>query len=321
MRSHWLRLPLAALLAGCPAPAGDTPWGEPPGASAASTPRDTADAGPPLEIRFLDVGQGDAVLVRHAGRAVLIDAGPADRVAERLRALGVDTLNLLVASHNHSDHIGGADAVLEAFPVRAYLDNGHPATTAIQERVLGLVEKKGVIYLEATARSITLGDARLRVVPPPPDPGGDEQNNRSVVLVLERGRFRALFSGDSEEEEIRALLASADLPDVDVLKAAHHGSHNGVTPGWLARLRPEVVVVSAGKGNPYAHPHREALEQYCTGGKRLLRTDLHGEVVVSVRASGEYAVRAEGDTLASAPRAQAEACARAAERRRRSRRD
>ncbi|MDP9348285.1 MAG: MBL fold metallo-hydrolase, partial [Gemmatimonadota bacterium] len=303
---------LLALLAACPAPGGKAPRQEdtPPSAGTAA-----ADTTPPLELRFLEVGQGDAVLIRSAGRVALVDAGPSDRVAERLRALGVDTVHLLVASHNHSDHIGGADAVLEGFPVRNYLDNGHPATTSIQKRVLGLVEEEGAGYLQASPRTITLGGAKLRVLPTPPDVGGDEQNNRSVVLLLERGAFHALLSGDSEEEEIEALLHSPDaLPDVDVLKAAHHGSRNGVTEPWLARLRPEVVVISAGEGNVYGHPHREALERYCTGGRRVFRTDLHGEVVVTVDTRGRYTVRTEGDSLSATPAAQATACSRAGRR-------
>ena len=303
---------LLALLAGC-----TLERREDPGA-AASTPA-AADTTSPLELRFLDVGQGDAVLVRAGGRTALVDAGPSDRVVERLRELGVEKVDLLLASHNHSDHIGAMDAVLDSFPVRNYLDNGHPAGTAIQKRVLGRVEKKGVTYLEASPRTISLGDARLRIVPSPVGEGGEEQNDRSVVVVVERGRFRAVLSGDSEEPEIRALLASgAGLPDVDVLKAAHHGSHNGVTPEWLARLRPEVVVISAGKGNTYGHPHREALRLYCGEGRRVLRTDLHGEVAVVVDARGGYTVRAEGDPAADAPAAQQRACSRTGTGRKRS---
>lgn len=243
-----------------------------------------------VEIRFLDVGQGDAVLVRSGGKAALIDAGPTDGIAARLRALGVDSLDLIIASHNHADHIGGADAVLAALPVRFYLDNGHPAATQIQRRVLDLVESRGVTYLRATPRTLTLGDATLRVIPAPGGAGGDAQNNRSVVIVVERAGFRALFSGDSETEQIHLLLEAGAVGDVDVLKAAHHGSQNGVTPAWLSRTRPEVVVISAGKGNTYGHPHRAALRRYATSGRRVLRTDRHGDVVITVAPTGCYRV-------------------------------
>jgi competence protein ComEC len=246
-----------------------------------------------LELRFIDVGQGDAILVRNGGKTALIDAGPTDRIVDRLRSLGVTSIDLLVASHNHSDHIGGADALLQAFTIRNYLDNGHPASTAIQRRILELVEAKRVTYLRATPRQIALGDATLRVIPAPIGVGGDGQNNRSVIVVLERGTFKALFSGDSEVEEINALLRSGEIPDVDVLKAAHHGSRNGVTPAWLARTKPEVVVISVGGGNSYGHPHTAALRYYEAGGRRVLRTDRDGDVVFQIDLHGCYETRTE----------------------------
>lgn len=251
---------------------------------------DMADAEGALEIRFLDVGQGDATLIRHAGRTVLVDAGPSDRVVRRLRELAVDTIDLLIASHNHADHIGGMDAVLDSFPVRSYLDNGVPAATRIQRRVLERVEERGVRYLSATERSIRLGAASLRILPAPEGIRGDDQNNRSVTLLLKRDTFHALLPGDAEVELLGALLERYDLPDVDVLKAAHHGSRNGVSPAWLSLLRPEVVLIGLAADNSYGHPHAAAMRYYCAGGRRILRTDLVGEVVVRVRDGGGYDV-------------------------------
>lgn len=243
-----------------------------------------------LELRFLDVGQADAILIRHAGKTALVDAGSSDDIAERLGALGVDTIDLLVASHNHTDHIGGADAVLRRFPVRRYLDNGIPATTAAYEGIVGLLGETGVVYLKPLARSFIIGDATIRIIPPAPGIGGDDQNNHSLAVLLGRGSFRALMTGDSEVELINALLASEDLPDVDVLKAAHHGSRNGVSPAWLARLRPEVVVISVGAGNSYGHPDPWALRYYESGGRIVLRTDRDGDVVITVAADGAYSI-------------------------------
>jgi competence protein ComEC len=276
---RWL-LPIF-LLAGCAD-------GPPPRPGARADPE--PDSAAPLELRFLDVGQGDATLLRGSGRTVLVDAGPSDRIVARLRELGVRSIDLLVASHNHADHIGGMDAVLDSFPVRSFLDNGHPATTRIQERVLERVEAKGVAYLRATPRAISLGDARLRVIPAPEGVGGDEQNNRSVSLLVERGDFQALLTGDSEVELLNALLERSPPPDVEVLKAAHHGSRNGVTPAWLARTRPEVVVVSVGEDNAYGHPHPAALRYFCAGGRRVFRTDQAGDVVVRVAPAGGYEI-------------------------------
>lgn len=255
-----------------------------------------------LELRFLDVGQGDAALVRHAGRAVLIDAGPSPAIVGRLRALGVDSLDLLIATHNHADHIGGAADVLRQVPVRFYLDNGHPHTTRTQERVLQAIEERGVTYLQAVPRTFELGDASLRVIPSPLSSA--DQNNLSLTLLLQRGRFTALVAGDAQVELLNALLSADLVPDVDVLKAPHHGSRNGVTPAWLARTKPEVVVISVGADNRYGHPHPWALRYYRAGGRQVFRTDVDGDIVVAVAADGSYQVSTEhahvADTL-SAP--------------------
>ena len=126
-------------------------------------------AQPPLRIAFLDVGQGDAVLIESpSGQAVLYDGGPAAETALRyLEQRGVDTLDLVVASHNHADHIGGLAAVLRRYRPRFYLDNGVPATTQTYRRVLQAVEAAGSQLLEPTSRRINLGDVVLHVLPPP----------------------------------------------------------------------------------------------------------------------------------------------------------
>lgn len=270
---------IGALLAYTPTAAG----AQTGGASA------SAGVGPGLEMRFLDVGQGDAILLRSGGRTALIDAGPSDLVVRRLRELGVDSISLLIISHNHADHLGGADAVIDSIPVRFYLENGVPAGTAAHERVLMRVAARGVTALRAEARSFALGSARIHVAPAPPN-DGEGQNNRSLVVIVEQGEFSALLTGDSEIPQINAMLAVGVVPDVDLVKAAHHGSRNGLTPAWLARTRPEVVVVSVGARNNFGHPTPFAMRYYHPGRRSVFRTDRHGEVTLHVSAEGRYRV-------------------------------
>jgi beta-lactamase superfamily II metal-dependent hydrolase len=247
-----------------------------------------------VELIFLDVGQGDAVLIRGPGpKVALIDAGPAGaRVADQLAQLGVDTIHLVVASHPHADHIGGMAAVLGRFPVRAYLDNATPHTTQTYRRLMALVEhtlgRDSAYYLAPTARVITLGPVRLRVLPPLE--GGD-QNNRSVGLLLEFGEFRALFPGDAEWAELDQWV-TLDLPRVTVLKASHHGSRNGVSPRWLEVLRPRVVVISVGARNDYGHPHFEAVRYYVQSRAAVYRTSTHGRITIRGARDGTYEVTA-----------------------------
>src|ERR1700682_10970 len=135
-----------------------------------------------LEMRFLNVGQGDAILIREGGKTALVDAGRSANIILELQALRIDTIDLLVASHNHADHIGGLVAVLSGTGVRYYLDNGVPHTSATYLRTIQAVVESGAQYLRASDRTVALGSARLRVLPPPPVYG---QNNSSVGLLVE----------------------------------------------------------------------------------------------------------------------------------------
>lgn len=251
--------------------------------------RDTA---PRTEITFLDVGQGDATLIRAPdGRAALIDAGPGDPTAQ-LEELGVDRLDLVVASHPHADHIGGMEAVLDAFPVGAYMDNGRPHTTATYLSLLRDLEARDdVTYLEAAPRTLTLGDVTLDVLPLPP--GDDvDHNDRSIGIVVRFGRFSALLSGDSERREVSYFLEHDAVPDVAVLKAPHHGSRNGFTEAFLRAARPELVVIPLGD-NPYGHPHEEAVEAYRAVASEVYRTDRNGRVTIFGYEDGSYRVRTQ----------------------------
>jgi competence protein ComEC len=243
-----------------------------------------------LELRFFDVGQGDAALVvTPEGRMVLVDAGPgASPVVPYLQSHHDDTLDLIVASHNHTDHIGGMADAIAATVVRAYLDNGIPHTTATYQRTLRAVEASGAQYLQATARTITVGSARLRVLPPPSRQG--DQNNGSVGILLEYGEFRVLLTGDSEQYELGYWLQHDSVPRVTVVKVAHHGSRNGTTAAWVEATRPQVAVISLGAGNSYGHPSPQVIEQWQSAGARVYRTDRDGAVIIEARRDGSYIV-------------------------------
>lgn len=247
----------------------------------------------PLELRFIDVGQGDAALITLGRQAVLVDAGRGDDFVVVLAEHHVDSLVAVIASHNHDDHIGGMDAVLADYPVGRYFANGRPPENDNARSVEQWLAAKRIPKALASG-AIALGDARITVFPSPLDPAAASENNSSLGVLVERGAFRALLTGDSESEELAGWLATGVIPDVDVLKAAHHGARNGVTPGWLDRTKPEVVVVSVGAGNGYGHPAPWALRYYQLKGRRVYRTDLDGTVIVRVDRDGRYQVETTG---------------------------
>ena len=145
-----------------------------------------------LKIIFLDVGQGDAAIIRTAeGKVALIDAGPSQEIVAQLSEHGITSLDLVIASHPHADHIGGMAAVLRSMPVTYYMDNGVPHTTATYLTLLEELQASDVIYLQATARSIQLGSVEIRILPPPPGDPSD-QNDSSVGVLVEYGDSQRL---------------------------------------------------------------------------------------------------------------------------------
>jgi beta-lactamase superfamily II metal-dependent hydrolase len=208
----------------------------------------------------------------------------------QLRALGIDTVDLLVATHNHADHIGGMTALLSGTIVPYYLDNGVPHTTATYQRTIEAVAASGAQYLRPTRRTITLGAAQLRVLPPPPS---RNQNNSSVGLLVEFGEFRALLTGDSELYELRYWLKNESIPRVNVVKVAHHGSWNGTNAEWVQATRPELAVISVGARNSYGHPSPRVIQQWQSVGARVHRTDLEGMISVFANMDGTFVTTPE----------------------------
>lgn len=249
-----------------------------------------------LRILQLDVGQGDAALViTPENRRVLIDAGrSSEGVARMLQRLGVDTIHLVVASHAHADHIGGMATILSYFPVRAYLDNGIPHTTATYRRTMDALERSGAQYLSPSARTITLGSLAVRVIPRPAGVSG--HNNGSVGLLLEFGEFRALFTGDSERAELDRWLAATVVHNVTVVKVAHHGGRNGTTLDWILTTLPRVALISVGR-NSYGHPAPEVVQAWNGVGAKVYRTDASGTIELRASRDGSVIVRTEAGAI------------------------
>jgi beta-lactamase superfamily II metal-dependent hydrolase len=236
-------------------------------------------------IEFLDVGQGDAILIRSPeGKTALIDAGPhKELAAELLRRRGVRSLDLLVLSHHHADHYGGMEEVVRQFRPRVFLDSGSSHTTSHYLRLLELVRDRGIVTMGPAERPrrIELGSVVLTVFPRAPENPADENEN-SVGIRLRYGSFSALLPGDAERSE-RAWW-EREVPDLcadaTVLKLAHHGSNNGTDARWLGLVRPELAVACVGRDNEYGHPGSATLALLARSDIPLLRTDRDGSIVV-----------------------------------------
>lgn len=248
-------------------------------------------------IEFLDVGQGDSILIRSPeGKTALIDAGPSNRAASLIKARGIRSIDLAVVTHHHADHYGGMAEVVRDFHPRYFLASSSPHTTPTYLRLLKAVEASGARAIAPTAkpRRIELGSLVLTVFPRAPV-DVDDENNNSIGIRVEHGGVSVLLTGDSEERERRWWLKSHPelIRDATILKLAHHGSRNGTDARWLATVRPELAVASLGKGNDYGHPHPETLSLLDRARIPLLRTDKVGTVTIRSDGRGWEEVRPE----------------------------
>jgi competence protein ComEC len=246
-----------------------------------------AQAEPLFQISFIDVGQGDAILLRDgSGFDVLVDggrpsAGPA--VLDSLRQQDVADLDALIATHPDQDHIGGLIDVLQAadLPIKAAFYNGYPGDTERWFEFTGAVAAEGLELKPAQSpQAFAWGQMAAEVLHPPPGLVNPDPNDASIVLWVDFGEIEALLTGDIEAGGEADLLAQGTPLSAEVLKVAHHGSHSSSTADFLNSVSPEIAIISTGP-NSYGHPHPETLLRLAEAGASTWRTDFLGTIVVT----------------------------------------
>lgn len=250
--------------------------------AAAVTGDDVSQSG--LLVHFIDVGQGDSILIQQNDHSMLIDAGENDQgqtVVSYLKSQGIDHLDYIIGTHPHSDHIGGLDDVILAFETdRLFLPPVEHTTTTFED-VLDAAEEKGLSLTMPQVGDIwDLGDASFTILSPNGD-YGEDLNNWSIGIRLEYGENHFVLCGDAEAQA-ESDICSSGLPlKADVLKAGHHGSSTSTSDQFLDQVDPTWVVIQCGKDNFYGHPHKETLEKLEARGIDVLRTDLEGTIVAA----------------------------------------
>jgi len=243
-----------------------------------------ACAGPASVTAGLDIGQGDAILLRSPeGAAAVVDTGPPGSpapVVAALRRQGVTRLDILVMTHDSLDHIGGVTDILGRFPVGLVLhppdpvDGWEPAARA----AIAAVGERGVpIRVIRAGSRLALGRWGIRVLSPAGRrPVGADPNPYSLIARASAGSLDVLLTADAESDALSRVVTGS----VDVLKVSHHGSEDPGLPEELTRLLPRVALISAGDNNPFRHPRPQTLAALAARGVSTWRTDLSGDVTV-----------------------------------------
>ncbi len=225
---------------------------------------------------FVDVGQGDSTLIQFDGYDILVDAGEkayGDDVVNALKKANVDDLEFLVATHPHSDHIGGISEVLESFEVENFVMPDVEHTTATYEKMLDIIIEKeiNVIIPSQGEDLIDIDGVKVKVISPEVK-DDDNLNNYSICLRVDYGNTRLILTGDAEAKIEEMILDSGIDINADIYQVGHHGSVTSNTETFLEAMQPQIAIISAGKNNDYGHPHDEVVDRIQSFGTKIYNT-------------------------------------------------
>jgi len=245
-----------------------------------------------LLVAFLDVGQGDAILIDTPNdQQILIDGGPNKQVLAELSKIMPfydRSIDVVIATHPDQDHISGLPEVLKRYNVDLVIEPGVESDTAVFKAFEKLIEEKNIKkVLARRGMKLVLGDnAYMLILFPVGNVAGWDTNDASIIAKLVYGKTSYLFTGDSPQK-IEKYLVSVEKEnlDVDVLKAGHHGSKTSSSESFIGYASPEYAIISAGKNNRYGHPRKEVLDILGKFGAKILRTDESG--TIKIKSDGE----------------------------------
>lgn len=240
-------------------------------------------AGQQMLVHFIDVGQGDSILIESPnGKTMLVDGGvkgAGQHIVSYLHELGVKKLDIVVATHPDADHIGGLIPVLNSIDIEQFYDSGKIHTSQTFEDMLTLIDTKNIPYNVPKTGDHIMLDEKIDVTVLNANGTASDNNDASIVLKLTYGDISFLLTGDAGVALEKEMLAQ-DVK-ATVLKAGHHGSNTSSSQSFIQAVHPEVTILSYGKDNKYGHPHVEVVERLQAIGSKIYATAETGSVIVS----------------------------------------
>ncbi len=237
-----------------------------------------------IEVHIIDVGQGDAILIRTPSGNMLIDAGTnssESKLKTYLSSYGIKSFEYAVFTHPHADHIGGADMIIRDFEVENVLMPDVTTNTVTYNAMISELEKStSNVQKAVVGNQFSIGDLDVTVVAPSSDEYS-EMNDYSIMLRVKYGKKVFMFTGDAEVLSENEVLNKfhADFLDCDFLKLGHHGSITSSGENFLDVLSPDIAAISVGEGNDYDHPSNEVIKRLKDAGITYYRTDISGTLV------------------------------------------
>ena len=237
---------------------------------------------PQLQVHYIAVGQGDCILLNLGETEVLIDGGNrSSGIISYLQKCIDGPLEAMIATHPHSDHIGGLISVLDAFKVERIWLSGDTSTSETYSDFINRVKAEcPEVRVARRGDTIVAGDLTLKVLNPV-EPLTQDTNNNSIVLMLSYGKVDFLFTGDAGREAEASMISAGVLQHSDILKVGHHGSQTASSQTFLNIVRPEVAIYTADGNNQYGHPHPPTISALQTIGAKVYGTDTCGTVTVT----------------------------------------
>jgi competence protein ComEC len=253
-------------------------------AAVVATPQPPEKPAANLKVHFIDVGQGDCILIEDGNSAMLIDAGNPQNgpdIVSYIKKLGISKLDFVIATHPHADHIGGMADVINAFDIGRIIMPKVEHTTRTFENLLLTIRNKGLkITAPVPGTEYRLGNTSFTILAPNSS-SYKNLNDYSVVVRLTYGSTSFLFTGDAEQTSEKEILAKGYNIKSDVLKVGHHGSKTSTTTRFLDAVSPRYAVICVGANNQYGHPAPETLSKLAERGIKVYRTDEAGTIIAT----------------------------------------
>lgn len=237
-----------------------------------------------LKVHFIDVGQGDAILVQCDGQTLLVDAGPAESGSiintYLTDTLAIDSVDFVIATHAHDDHLAGMQEALRGLSVGHVFSSTAISSTYWFSIIMPVLNQDGLeVSFPAPLESFQLGGAVITFINTLT--AAENPNDLSLAVRVEYGENAVLLMADIEAEAETHILGSGAPLKADILKVAHHGGNTSTTEAFVRAVSPQIAVISVGKGNPHDHPHMEPLRTLEKYNVTIYRTDQFGTIVAT----------------------------------------